>query len=145
MSVCSSDEMKRFNYLIGEIEMVYHEIALKLGISDSAMIILYTVLDNGGACMLKDICHRSGLSKQTLNSSVRKLESEKLVCLRCVDSKHKEIILTESGREFAKKTVARVIKAENQIFDSWDQSDVEKLLSCLSVFSADIGEKSKVL
>ena len=38
-----SKVMKRFNYLLGEMDAVYHEMALKLGLSDSAMIILYTV------------------------------------------------------------------------------------------------------
>ena len=35
-----SKVMKRFNYLLGEMDAVYHEMALKLGLSDSAMIIL---------------------------------------------------------------------------------------------------------
>ena len=37
------NDMKRFNHLISEIDAVYHEAALKLGLSDSAMLILYTV------------------------------------------------------------------------------------------------------
>ena len=31
-----SKEMKRYNYLIGEIEATYHEAALKLGLSDNS-------------------------------------------------------------------------------------------------------------
>ena len=38
-----SKVMKRYNYLLGELNAVYHEMSLKLGLSDSAMIILYTI------------------------------------------------------------------------------------------------------
>ena len=70
-----SKEMRRYNHLVGEIDGVYHEMSLRLGLSDSAMIVLYTLCDSGGPCPLRDICRRSGLSKQTVNSALRKLEA----------------------------------------------------------------------
>ena len=48
-------DIKRFNYLNNEIESAYHDAALKLELSDSAMIILYTVCNNGENCPLSDI------------------------------------------------------------------------------------------
>ena len=64
MKACSSRDMKRFNHLLGEIEAVYHEMALKFGQSDSVMNILYTICDYGESCPLQEICRRSGISKQ---------------------------------------------------------------------------------
>ncbi len=49
----SSNEMRRLDHLISEIDAVYHEAAVKLTLSDSAMKILYTVLDSGGSCPLE--------------------------------------------------------------------------------------------
>ena len=43
-----SKEMKRYNYLVGEIDAVYHEASLKLGLSDSALNILYAICDEIG-------------------------------------------------------------------------------------------------
>ena len=63
-----SKSMKRFNHLLGEMDAAYHEMSLKLGLPDSAMIVLYTICDNGECCLLQDICRRSGLSKQTPES-----------------------------------------------------------------------------
>lgn len=68
--------MKRYNYLIAEIESVYHEAALRFGMSDSALMILYVLCGQDGACALADLPYFTGLSKQTLNSAVRKLEAE---------------------------------------------------------------------
>lgn len=47
--------MKRFNYLTTEIDAAYHEAALKLGLSDSAMLILYAICNSGDECPLSDI------------------------------------------------------------------------------------------
>ena len=82
-----SKVMKRFNYLLGEMDAVYHEMALKLGLSDSAMIILYTICDQGDGCLLQNICRYSGMSKQTANSAIRKLEAEGIIYLESAGSR----------------------------------------------------------
>lgn len=43
----SNAEMTRYNYLISEIESVYHEAALRFGFSDSAMMTLYVLSGQG--------------------------------------------------------------------------------------------------
>ena len=39
------EKLHRINYLIAETDALYHQASLKLGISDSAMRVLYTVYD----------------------------------------------------------------------------------------------------
>lgn len=135
--------MKRYNYLLGEIEAAYHEVSLKLGLSDSAMKILYAICDNGESCLLQDICRRSGLSKQTINSAVRKLEAEGMIYLEMADSKHKKVCLTEEGNRLAEKTARQVLKAENEIFASWPPEDVQKNLELTEKFLLAFREKVK--
>ena len=65
MEPYSSKENKRCNYLFGETNAVYHDMAVKMGLSDSAMNILYTICDSGESCLLKEICRRSGISKHS--------------------------------------------------------------------------------
>ena len=145
MKSYSSKDMKRCNHLLGEIEAVYHEIALKFGLSDSTMIILYTICDEGDKCLLKDICRRSGLSKQTVNSALRKLEKEGIVRLEAAGARSKNVCLTEKGKDLAKGTAVRVIEAENEILASWGQEDVEKYLELLEHFLRDLTEKMRVV
>ena len=54
-----SNAMKRYNHLLSEPDAAYHEMSYALGLSDSAMIILYTICDNGDCCPLKEIRHRA--------------------------------------------------------------------------------------
>ena len=145
MNPFTSREMKRFNHLMGEIDAVYHEMAMKLGLSDSAMIILYTICDNGDSCPLQEICRRSGISKQTINSAIRKLEKEDIVYLDTVGAKNKNVCLTEKGKHLANHTAIRIIDAENDIFSSWPKDDVNKYLELTERFLVEIREKAKNL
>jgi len=143
MGAYSSKEMKRFNHLISEIDATYHELSLKLGLSDSVMTILYTICDNGESCPLQEICHRSGVSKQTINSAIRKLEAAGIVYLEQANSKSKNVCLTEEGKLFAQQTAIRIIAAENEIFASWPKEDVNQYLELTARFLAAIKEKTK--
>ncbi|EOS64236.1 MarR family winged helix-turn-helix transcriptional regulator [Oscillibacter sp. 1-3] len=140
-----SKVMRRFNHLVGEIDGVYHEMSLKLGLSDSAMIVLYTICDSGSSCPLRDICLRSGLSKQTVNSALRKLEAEGVVYLEPVSARSKSVCLTEAGQALAAKTAGRIIRIENDIFDSWPQADVEQYLELTERFLLALREKAEQL
>ena len=67
----TTKEMRRFNYLLSETDAAYHEAALRLGMSDSTMQVLYAICNNGDSCPLSEICSQSGISKQTINSALR--------------------------------------------------------------------------
>ncbi|MBO5283802.1 MAG: winged helix-turn-helix transcriptional regulator [Lachnospiraceae bacterium] len=137
-----SKEMKRYNYLSGEMEAVYHEMSLRLGLSDSAMRILYTICNEGDSCPLPQIRCLSGLSKQTLNSAIRKLENQGILYLEQVNAKSKKACLTETGKELAGRTALQILLAEDAILASWPQQDVEKYLELTDRFLAALKEKS---
>ena len=138
-----SRELKRYNYLFGETNAAYHQMYLKVGLSDSAAMILYTILEHGDSCLLKNICRSTGLSKQTINSAIRKLEAEGIICLEKKKKKNKMVCLTEAGRSLAERTAGRVIEAENQIFASWTKEDVEKYLELTEAYANALIDKVK--
>lgn len=141
----SSQEMKRYNLLHGEIESTYHDVSLKFGVSDSISKILYAICSFGDYILLTDICRNTGLSKQTINSALRKLESENIVCLEAVDGKSKKVCLTEKGKQFTQKNAVRLIEIENTIFESWSDSDVHKYLELTERFLLSLKEKVEQL
>ncbi len=145
MNPNSSNEIKRFNLLHGEIEAVYHNSSLKLGISDSVSKILYAICSIGDSLLLNDICRNAGLSKQTVNSAIRKLESEGIIYLQAVDGKSKRVCLTEKGKRFAERTASRLIVIENSIFESWAEDDVQKYLELTERFLTALKEKVEQL
>ena len=70
--------LRRLNHLFAQIDVIYHEAALHMGLSDSAMMVLYTLCIEGGSCLIGKIISQSNISKQTLNSALRMLEKEGL-------------------------------------------------------------------
>ncbi len=136
-------QMQRFNLLTSEIDTAYHDAALRLGMSDSAMLVLYMLCACGGECMLGDIT--SGASKQTINSALRKLESEGIIYLEASGGRKKKVYLTEKGRQFAKDTVLKVIEIENEIFASWSDEEKSIYIDLTQRYLADFKEKVKKL
>lgn len=142
MNNYASKEMKRYNHLLGEIEATYHEMSLKLGLSDSAMIVLYTICDEGESCPLSEICRRSGLSKQTVNSAIRKLEADGILYLEKAGVRSKTVCLTVAGKELAGRTALRLLNVENAILASWTRQDVEKYLELTERFLTALREEA---
>lgn len=136
-------KMERLNLLLTEIDAVYHEAALKLGLSDSAMLILYTVCSREGVCPLSDITHTSGVSKQTINSALRKLEAEEVVRLETIGARRKRVCLTEKGKGLAERTVYRLIEVENEILASWSEEEQKRYIELTQRYLNLFKEKLK--
>lgn len=137
----SEQKWRRFNYISNEISALYHEAALKMKLSDSEMTILYTVCNEGDSCLLKEIYKSSGISKQTINSALRKLEREGIVYLEQLNGRSKKVFLTEKGMQEMKKKVLRVLDIENQIFAAWTEKEQELYVELTQRFEASFREK----
>lgn len=145
MEIYMIEEMRRFNYLTNEINAAYHEAALKFGMSDSALLILYTICSYGNECLLSDIMHLSGVSKQTINSAVRKLENEDIVYLETFSGRKKKICLTDKGRELTKQTVSHIVEIENEILGSWTEAERKLYVDLTQRYLSSFKEKMKEL
>ena len=128
------EHLHRINYLAAEINGLYHQAAVKLGLSDSVMHIMYMLYDNDGSCMLSDICRLSGISKQTVNSAVRKLEREEIVYLEKQGGRMKKICLTQKGREYAEQTVTKVFRAEAEAYSAWSEEEINMHLRLMEKY-----------
>lgn len=139
------EHLHRINYLSAEINSLYHQAAVKLGISDSVMHIMYMLYDNDGSFMLSDICRVSGISKQTVNSAVRKLERDEIVYLEKQGGKMKKVCLTQKGREYAEQTVRRVFSAEAAAYSDWSEAEINEHLRLMEKYVLSFRDRLKEL
>lgn len=116
-------QWKKYNQIICETEGLYHEASWKLGLSDSAQRILYAICNLGDPCFLSDVIRFSGISKQTINSALRKLEGEEILTAAAAGGRKKQISLTEKGRALAQETVMQIIEIEDEIYSSWTEEE----------------------
>lgn len=116
-------DIREFNRLYKEMDEVYHEIARKMGISDSAFSIFCIIAELGDGCQQADICYQAFLNKQTVNSSVRKLERDGYVFQEPGRGRDKHIRLTPKGREFVRDKIQPVLDMEDEAFLALGQEE----------------------
>ncbi|MGI6006004.1 MAG: MarR family winged helix-turn-helix transcriptional regulator [Ruminococcus sp.] len=117
-----------FNRLYKEMDDIYSDIARHIGISDSAFTIFYIICELGDGCLQKDICQTYYVTKQTINSSIRKLEREGYLYLEQGKGHDKHIHLTPKGQEFVQKNILPVQQMEHEAFQALTAGERKELL-----------------
>ncbi len=82
--------------------------------NESEMWLMYA-LDDGEPHSQKSLCRQWGFSKTTLNSTVKRLESQGILIQQPISGKRREkhILLTAAGKEYAKNILDPVYEAES--------------------------------
>ncbi len=128
MKTEQSRELKEIGCLYRELDEIYHEIALKSGLSDSAFTILYAMMELGDGCLQKDIADRYYVSRQTVNSSIQKLLAKGYITLKQGKGRDMHIYLTSAGQRLMEEKVEPVIKLENSVFEEMTSEDSSEFL-----------------
>lgn len=136
-----SEAVRRINRLTNELDSLYHQASLKMGISDSVSIVMYTVYEEGTECLLSDIYKKSGISKQTVNSAIRSLEADGILYLEQHTGRSKKVVLTDKGKAFAQKTAARLFQAEMDAFDAWTDDEVNVYIGLMEKYADNIRQQ----
>ena len=114
--------------LHSEMEELYRELALGAGLSSSALDILYALCVLGDGCLQRDVCALSFTSKQTINSSIRKLEREGLLRLRPGRGRDMHICLTPRGEELVQAQVRPILDMERRALEALTPEERESFL-----------------
>lgn len=118
----------QYTYLAGEINSLYHEAAVKTGVSDSVQNILYVICEKGDSCLQSEISKLTGISRQTINSAIRKLEKDEIVYLKQGQGRNTIVCLTEKGKQFASEKILPLFEIENRVWEEWTEEEQEQYL-----------------
>lgn len=116
-------ELALINNTLGQINGAYHDISVRMGISDSEMDILYGILCEGNGCNQSLLYKNSGLGKTTVNSAIRKMEKAGLLYLKPGEGRNTRVYLTEQGQELSTRTAGRLMRMEEDILLSWPEEE----------------------
>lgn len=119
---------KNYTHLAGEINSLYHEAAAAAGISDSVQNILYVLCEKQGQCLQSEISRLTGISRQTINSAIRRLEIDGILCLIQGRGRNTIVCLTEKGKVFAEEKVRPLFEIENKIWEEWTEDERQQYL-----------------
>ena len=126
----------KFNHINHEITDIYHDISVKLKMSESMFEILYSIYELGEGCRPSDICKVCFLPKQTAHSAIRKMEREEYLQICSGKGREKKIFLTDKGRDLVAKKVIPVMKVENETFQQFQEEEQAQLLDLLERYTA---------
>ena len=125
-------EFQRINFMLMSISMLYHDAVIRFGLTDNIGLILRFLSESGDHCPLSSIYKTTGIRKQTINSSIRKLEAEGVLYLEQTDGRSKRVVLTQKGRELIDNTVAQIHNAEVHALDDWTKEEIQTYILTLS-------------
>ncbi len=120
-----------FDRIMHEMDRLYHEAALRCGLSDTALLVLYGLCQLGEGCLQKDVADRFYLPKQTVNAAVRKLEQEGAVELRPAGGRQLGLYLTEPGHRLVERTVLPLARTEAAAMNALTEAEQQALLQGL--------------
>ena len=134
-------ELREFNCLYKEIEKLYHDIAIKAGMSDSSFFILYTIVELGNGCLQKDVSDMYSINKQTIHSSIRNLEKNGYIFLKKGKGRNMHIYLTEEGEKLIQQKMIPIMEAENDVFTAMTAQESKELLRVNKKYTALLHQK----
>lgn len=134
-----------FNYMVNEIDSVYHDMAVKMGITDSEFLILYVLNENDNLCNQSEIYKNSGISRKTINSAIQKMRKSELLTIEQADGRNTLIRLTDIGITLSNYVLMPIIKIENDILDEWTQDEIDAYHNLTQKYLNMIKEKAKAL
>lgn len=120
-----------FNQAHKKMNVIYHDYAKSIGLSDAAFWLLYSVYEYGGPCTQKDLCQAWFYAPQTINSAIKAMEEQGYISLELVPKsrKNKQILFTEKGKGFVEEKIVPLVQAEERSFERLETQEREKLLA----------------
>ena len=130
-----------------ERNSIYHEVAAKYGLSETALWILYYVSEFDEDQTQQDLCRRGCYAKQTINTAIAGLAKDGLVELVPVPGtrNHKKIHLTAKGRALAERTAGPLKAAEEKAYGRLSEAELSAYLEAISKLNEYLREETERL
>lgn len=129
-------ENNRFCAAWAQCNALYAKAALALAVGYPEMMVLYA-LETMGELTQKQVAENFGMQKQTVHTVVSALGKKGFLRLApCTsDKREKRIILTESGREYSKKLIEPLLKAEDRASEMIGSEKMKAMCETLELFN----------
>lgn len=113
-----------------EQDSIYHNVAVKYGLSDTAMWVLYEVYISEVPVTQQELSKSCFFAKQTVNTAVASLVKKGYAVLESAErcGRQKRIYLTDMGKGLAKMTVEPLIEAECKAYAVLDEDELKSYL-----------------
>lgn len=137
-------QLHHYNSLIKENDELYRDVAKSLGLPDCAFWILYFIRENPTPMTQSEIWSFLYQPKQTVNSALKKLESEGYIRLNVSGHRSKQILLTEKGRALTAQTVDLVMERELAALSALSAEERVSFLNLFEKYTAELKKQIRI-
>ena len=130
-----------------EQDAIYHNVAVKYGLSDTAMWVLYNVYLAADVITQQELCRQCFFAKQTVNTAITSLSKNGYVELENIPGtrNHKKIMLTTKGVRLAEATMKPLVEAENRAYAVLDEEELKAYLDMTTKLTISLHEETEKL
>lgn len=143
MNETIKEQLETLNHQVKELTGIYHQAAVKVGISDSEFWVWYALLILDKEYSQQDICDTWSLPKQTVNSVVANLIKKGYVTLDVIPgTRNRKIIrLTDAGKTFGKNIIMNTYNAEKRTIEKMSEEERKMCVSLLGKYISLLKEE----
>lgn len=130
-----------------EQDSIYHNVAVKYGLSDTAMWVLYNIYVAKDVITQQELCRQCFFAKQTVNTAITSLIKNGYVELESISGtrNHKRIILTEKGVSLAESTIKPLVEAEINAYAVLSSEEIKLYLDMTTRLTVSLREETEKL
>ena len=141
------DFIRRIEQQQKEQDHIYHNTAVRYGLSDTDMWILYSVYTAPGTVTQQELCRQCFFPKQTVNTAIARLCKNGYASLEAIPGtrNQKKILLTDKGTEPAGNTVGHLIEAEERAYAALTPEELQAYLDMTVRLTAALREETEKL
>ncbi len=125
-----TDFIRRIEQQQKEQDHIYHNTAVRYGLSDTGMWVLYNVYAAADTVTQQELCRQCFFPKQTVNTAITRLIENGYMTLEAIPGtrNQKKILLTAKGAELAERTVGQLIEAEKRAYAALTPEELQAYL-----------------
>lgn len=130
-----------------EQDFIYHNVAVRFGLSDTAMWVLYNVYTSKDVITQQELCRQCFFAKQTVNTAITSLSQNGYVVLEAIPGtrNQKKILLTAKGNTLAEATIAPLTEAESRAYSALSHEELETYLEMTTRLTVSLREETEKL
>lgn len=117
--------IEEIDIICNKIDMLYHQISIKQGLSDSTFMILRAILVLGEGCTQTNIYQSVCINKQTINTAINNLNKKEIIYFESGKGRENKIYLTEKGKKIIKDKIIPIDNMEKEIIDEFSKEEYD--------------------
>ena len=145
MSYTIDKRIEQIDILYNKIDFLYHQVAIKQGLSDSAFMILRAILVLGEGITQTNIYQNICVNKQTINTAINNLCKNEIIYFENGKGREIKIYLTDKGKKIINEKIIPIDEMEKEILNEFTKEEYDMFVDISNRYISKLEQKVALL